>query len=486
MARISNICGDRRNDVATSTVEMIRRATYAIEEYELSNIRRGLKNLVGYPTEIVPISLDAAISELMNMATDQWARASRELLIDVYSSSSKKKYLECELLARVIQTSPQFAPDLLGWEVPEEFPWDYSLSMDWQMRRANDGSVEIDIIELNSGSVGGLERSSFVASGMREIWGHLDGFGDVRWGEGAAEEMIRCCSERAAKMGGISVNYQENDHPHIFGEHSSHVFRSWLEKNNVELVSGWNSDKLIYRNGFYYFGSQKVTSFWLQYYPSAVDHSTLTYVGLGDIYKNEFEMEHHIRGFWGNYFQRGGFERWHVFNPLGVELLSDKGLLTCFNEIIEMYLGESPIVPVDTYSHFFEECSISSGQRVCEIFSERENYVIKSRVDNREGLGVVVGRNCPPGPDGSFQEWSDLRNRVNASPDKFVAQKYLAEPTFESFDGLTRSFEVRNLAWLYGDQVHCLEVPYVRSGVLGNLRNLSQVRGTSVVPICIG
>lgn len=465
----------------------------SIDEYikSLSEEKKGIisesiENMVGYPTELSPVLFDRSIIELMNLATDQWARASQCFLKDIYKSS-ENIYTQHQGLRHVVETSCYYARELREWNIGDDFPWDFSLSLDWQFSPNGRSPHDIQIIEINAGSIGGLERSAFVYHAMRLQWQHLVDFRNAVDGYSSYKKILDTCRQISNKFEGLSVNFQENDQPNIFGRFAVHPFREWLIQNDCHILSNWNLDDLYYdsSSGFYLLQGDKVANFWIQYYPVALDNCTKSYSGLGPLYKSNYEISHSIGGFWENYIKNEGFRRWHVFNPLGVDILNDKAILTYYNDIVGLYLGEKSIIPVNTYRCFTNGEGKADIKFIDDVFDDKINWVIKSRRDNREGVGVYVGRYTGRSPQEDISTWDALRMSVHHEPHEYVCQQFLEEPEIHLPDGRVKSFENRNFAWTYGKSVNTFDVPYIRCNDKGTLRNLSRKDGASILPVLV-
>lgn len=443
-----------------------------------------VEEITGYPTEIAPIVIPESTLETMRSATTQWARASRQLLTDVYSNIDNK-FHSIPGLKHVVESSPYYARELIEWGVPSDFQWNFTTSLDWQFTHEPNSLDSIQIIEVNAGSIGGLDRSAFVFYALRKLWESEVSFEYVIDGVSSLQNLLNTCSSVAQNNSGLSVVFQENDQASIYGPDSDHIYNTWLRQNGATLISNWNSHLLQYdaNSNCYTYQGKPIGNFLLQYYPVAIDRNTQSYANLSEIYKTEYEQSHNVDGFWCNYYKNMGYKKWHVFNPLGVDLLNDKALLAYYNDIIRLYLAEEPVVPLHSYV-FCDASSLSNVDNFIDnIFNNQDSWVVKSRRENREGLGVFVGRYLRDNPDSGSFNWNDLKEIVRLSPQGFAFQKFLDEPMLTLPDGRVRSYEVRNFSWTHGNNVTAFDVPYVRCSPPGSLRNLSRKDGASIVPV---
>ncbi|GIH94190.1 glutamate--cysteine ligase [Planobispora siamensis] len=109
-------------------------------------------------------------------------------------------------------------------------------------------------------------------------------------------------------------------------------------------------------------------------------------------------------------------------NAPGNGVAEDKRLYRYVPRLIEYYLGEEPLIGnITTYL-----CREAGDLE--QVLDRLEELVVKP-VDGRGGQDVVVG------PEASAAELAGLRDRIAASPGRWVAQETIPLATHPSFDG---------------------------------------------------
>jgi carboxylate-amine ligase len=109
-----------------------------------------------------------------------------------------------------------------------------------------------------------------------------------------------------------------------------------------------------------------------------------------------------------------------VVNALGNGVGDDKAVYAYLPAMIEYYLGERPLLAnVPTY-----HCA-DSEQRA-EVLRRLDELVLKP-VDGYGGLGIVIGPHAEAG------ELDEVRTRIQAAPDRWVAQEMVGLSTHPTF-----------------------------------------------------
>jgi hypothetical protein len=469
------------------TVREIHRIVAAMGEPARDALAAQFQALVGYRLELAPVTIRRDVHDSVEAAAQQWLRATVALLKDVYGSSSPAVLTAYPELRFVLDTSPYFSEEIVGTRMVTTEPWDIVVAMDWLLERNVDGSLAVRILEGGAGCLGGLDWTSFVARAMADAWSSVAGFDRFEDGTAAVKKMIVESGRRASEAGGIAVNYQEQDLPGILGRSAMHPFRIWLEGGRTPLISSWNKHELEYvaSEGYYFYRGQRVTSFWLQYSPSTLDPTMPTYRRVGAAYKTEYHLSHALPGFWHRYVFEGGHERWRVLNPLGCELACDKAVLACLPKLVRFYLNEEPLIASTEYELFIDKDGVVNADRIEEVFSNPERWVVKSRIDNSEGKGVFVGAFLANGAKRHGRSWSQLRDEVVKAPLLFTCQKFFKEQTIDMPGSGPRAFEIRSLAWTSDGQANSVGTPFVRSSPPGMTRTLTGQDTSSVIPVLV-
>ncbi len=130
-------------------------------------------------------------------------------------------------------------------------------------------------------------------------------------------------------------------------------------------------------------------------------------------------------------------------NALGTGVADDKAIYAYVPQIIEYYLGETPILQnVET----FLMSNDSQRQHVC---ANIEKFVVKA-VGESGGYGMLIG------PHSTAEQRDDFRERINADPRNYIAQPTISlstAPCFTETGFEPRHVDLRPYVLYGGDDV---------------------------------
>jgi uncharacterized circularly permuted ATP-grasp superfamily protein len=110
-----------------------------------------------------------------------------------------------------------------------------------------------------------------------------------------------------------------------------------------------------------------------------------------------------------------------IANALGNGVADDKAVYALVPKIIRYYLNEDPILPnVQTYL-----CAVDDDRKY--VLEHLEELVVKT-VDASGGYGMLIG------PDATYEQREDFRQRIMTHPRRFVAQPVVSLSVQPIFD----------------------------------------------------
>lgn len=434
----------------------------------------------------IPAILSRDLFEWSQAAAEERAVASTAFLKDIYSHESPDILTEVPRLRDVLRTNPYFLKRLVG-SPSTAGPWNIEMAMDWALSKRGSQSLEPVIVENDTCAIGGLLTLPVISDLLRREWRDHARFDAFEDGTLYLDRLLSIISQNAKHYRpGRPLLFAEDYLNPYLAEGSRHWLRERILDAGFLLAGTYNRSRLHFDPVLsqYHLDGQALSAVFLHYYPCVFDRHYPEFTLVADYLKDDSNAAHAVDGFWGHYADRG-YATWLQTNAIGAEVLCDKATASFLPDIVRFYLRRQPLIQTSTYITFVDNTGGTDHATVHRVFDDPLNWVIKSRRDSGQGMGIYLGHRMANGEILRGRSWDSLRVEVDGHPLDFVAQPLIDEPTFALPGKPESALEFRNIVHTVADDLISANQVFVRAAPKLQSKNISTNHECFLLPVLI-